>query len=51
MPEVFVVPPRFAASFAPLGPRVYRCEADGRVTYSDRPCERGRARVVPLPQS
>lgn len=51
MPEVFVVPPRFAASFSQLGPRVYRCDVDGRISYSDRPCERGRARVVPLPQS
>jgi hypothetical protein len=29
---------------------VYRCEAGGRVTYTDRPCDRGGMRVLRLPQ-
>jgi hypothetical protein len=27
---------------------VFRCDADGRVTYTDRPCERGGMRVLRL---
>ena len=27
---------------------VFRCEAQGRVTYTDRPCERGGMRVLQL---
>ena len=27
---------------------VFRCEAGGRVTYTDRPCERGGMRVLQL---
>ena len=51
MPEIFAVAPRFSAAYSPLGPLVYRCESDGRVSYSDKPCPRGRIRVVPLPTS
>ena len=51
MPEVFAVSPRFTAAYSPLNPLVYRCESDGRISYSDRPCPRGRVRVVPLPTS
>lgn len=51
MPEVFAVEPRFKAAYSTLGPLVYRCESDGRVSYSDRPCPRGRIRVMPLPTS
>jgi hypothetical protein len=29
---------------------VFRCEANGRVTYTDRPCERGGMRVLRLPR-
>jgi hypothetical protein len=51
MPEVFAISPRFTAAYSRLGPLVYRCESDGRVSYSDRPCPRGLTRVVPLPTS
>jgi hypothetical protein len=51
MPEVFAIAPRYTVATSPLGPLVYRCETDGRVSYADRPCPRGRVRVVPLPTS
>jgi hypothetical protein len=28
---------------------VFRCNASGRITYSDRPCDRGEVRVLRLP--
>jgi hypothetical protein len=33
---------------APTHDMVFRCEAAGRVTYTDRPCERGDMRVLRL---
>jgi hypothetical protein len=33
---------------APTHDMVFRCEAGGRVTYTDRPCERGDMRVLRL---
>lgn len=30
---------------------VFRCEANGGVTYTDRPCERGGMRVLRLPRN
>jgi hypothetical protein len=32
----------------PTHDMVFRCEAGGRVTYTDRPCERGDMRVLRL---
>jgi hypothetical protein len=37
--------PRIATHFT-----VFRCEANGEVTYTDRPCERGGMRVLRLPR-
>jgi len=37
--------PRIATHFT-----VFRCEVNGRVTYTDRPCERGGMRVLRLPR-
>ena len=30
---------------------VFRCELRGRITYSDKPCERGGIRIVRLPRN
>lgn len=41
-PPTHLIAPAFTA---------FRCELRGRVTYSDKPCERGGVRVVRLPRS
>jgi hypothetical protein len=61
--EIDAGPPAWAATGDPVEPptlaaapqllvatrdTVFRCEAGGRVTYTDRPCERGDMRVLHL---
>lgn len=41
-PPTHLIAPAFTA---------FRCELRGRVTYTDKPCERGGVRVVRLPRS
>ena len=50
MEDVPEPPVEFPASPPPaaIHDMVFRCEADGRVTYTDRPCERGDMRVLRL---
>jgi hypothetical protein len=51
MPEILIEPWQldFDAELPPLSGTgtVYRCDRNGRVTYSDRPCIDGRVRLLP----
>lgn len=38
-----------AAPAAHAADTVYKCTADGKTTYADRPCERGASRMLPPP--
>ena len=42
----------FLASFAMTAhAQIYKCTADGKVTYSQTPCERGNEKVLPVPDA
>jgi hypothetical protein len=50
--DEYVAPVRETAHLPLALPRgsVFRCTVGGRVTYADRPCERGEVRVLQLPK-
>jgi hypothetical protein len=49
MSEALLTSPRLEFDFTlPYGPRIYRCEEHGHVTYADRPCANGRVRSLSL---
>jgi hypothetical protein len=49
MSEAFLNPTRIEFDLPRVYvPVIYRCEHNGRVTYSDRPCMVGRVRALPV---